>query len=691
MNNDIHLSENSQALLTTASTAPSLVTSTRIPRLTFGAALRTAPSRHWGWLPLLCLVSAVGLLLVAAADTLSRSGAGQDELLFWTGLLMVIVPIAARLASLEPSRRERIGLVVLVGMGFYLVKVMHSPYQFTFADEMVHVSNVNNILQTGALFGHNSILPVTALYPGLETITAALASLSGLSVFGAGLVIAGVGRLILVLALYFFYEEVSGSARLAGIAALLYAATANYIFWSVEFSYETIALPLAVLVLFIAARRAAAYKSAHHLALTLIAVLGILTVVITHHLTSYFLAAFFIVWMVLLLLLRLGAWARASLKTVSAASRHWKMLTVVDRMTRLGPQPVLAQPDSERYRAMRTFSEPAVLAIIATGACLVWLIGIASITVGYLSPVLGGAVNSIVGTIAGEASTRQLFQSTTGYVSPLWERLIGIGSVLLLLLALPFGLREIRRRFRGHPIVLMLLAAALAYFGVLCLRFIPAAWETGNRASEFLFIGLSFVVACAVIEVWNFQRAPWLGRVIVLGSVAIIFMGGVISGWPPLLRLSRTLQVTVGNTTIEPQGLAAAEWMNAALGQNHSVATDESNARLLLAYGGQLPLTGRYPDIKDLLGTPDIPAWEVQLIQDWEIQYIAFDRRRISWDNMAGYYFDDTGSASPAATSLFDPGIYGKFDQTTNINRIFDSGNIVIYDVKALNHVASAK
>ena len=200
MNNNIQLSENSQKLFNAASTAPSLVTSARIPRLTVGAALRTAQTGRWGWLPLLSLVSAVGLLLVAAADTLSRSGVGQYELLFWIGLLMVIVPIAARLISLEPSRRERIGLVVLVGLGFYLVKVMHSPYQFTFADELVHAYNADKILQTGTLFGRNSILSVSSLYPGLETITAALASLSGLSVFGAGLVIVGVARLILMLA-----------------------------------------------------------------------------------------------------------------------------------------------------------------------------------------------------------------------------------------------------------------------------------------------------------------------------------------------------------------------------------------------------------------------------------------------------------------------------------------------------------
>lgn len=690
MDSEIPLSSSSRKLLP-ISAASSAVPVSQLLR-PMDVSIQAARAQGWGRLPTLSLIGAVGLLLVATADTLSRSGAGQYEALFWVGLLALVVPILTRLASNEPSRQERIGLVVLVGLGLYLVKVMHSPFEFTFADELVHLYNGNSILQTGTLFNHNPILSVTPLYPGLETVTAALASLSGLSVFGAGLIIIGLGRLILVLALYLFYEEVSGSSRVSGIATLLYAASANYVFFSVEFSYESMALPLAVLVLFVAVRRAAAHKGAHHRALTLIAVLGIITIVITHHLTSYFLAAFFIVWSILLLFLRLrGMMKKATAASVDGGLGRRSLLTFVDRITKLSPQPASTHRDSEHPKGLRALSEPGVLAIFGTIACLVWLVGVASLTVGYLSPVLGGAVSSIIQTIAGEASTRQLFQSTTGYVAPLLERLTGFSSVLLMLVGLPFGLRRIWRQFRGHPIAVVLAAAALAYFAMLGLRLVPAAWETGNRASEFLFIGLSFVLAFTVVEFWNFRRVAWLGRVIALSSVAIIFMGGVIAGWPPLLRLSRPVQVTVDDVVIEPQGFAAAQWMRAALGPNNLVATDDSNARLMLAYGEQLPLTGRYPDIDDLLRTPDIPAWEVQLMQDQQIQYVAFDRRLISWDNMAGYYFDETGGGSLADTALFDPEVYGKFDKPTNVNRIFDSGNIVIYDVRAVSDVPSAK
>ena len=240
MDNDLQLPKNYHKPLTAPAPSSAEGIGSQVWR-----AMDTARVYSWGWLPALSLTGAIGLLLVAVADTLSRSAAGQYELLFWAGLLLMIVPIAARLASSEPARRERIGLIILLGLGLYLAKVLHSPYGFTFSDELVHSYNGTRILETGRLFNANSILPVTPLYPGLETITAALASLSGLSIFGAGLVVVGIARLIAMLALFLFYEEVSGSSRLAGIAALLYATNANFLFWSAQFSYESLALPLA--------------------------------------------------------------------------------------------------------------------------------------------------------------------------------------------------------------------------------------------------------------------------------------------------------------------------------------------------------------------------------------------------------------------------------------------------------------
>ena len=147
MDNDLQLPKNYHRPLTAP--APSSAQGTTAKSL---RAVDTSRVYGWGWLPALSLTSALGLLLVAVADTLSRSAAGQDELLFWAGLLLMIVPIAARLATGEPARRERIGLIILLGLGLYLAKVLHSPYGFTFSDELVHSYNVTRILETGALF-----------------------------------------------------------------------------------------------------------------------------------------------------------------------------------------------------------------------------------------------------------------------------------------------------------------------------------------------------------------------------------------------------------------------------------------------------------------------------------------------------------------------------------------------------------
>jgi hypothetical protein len=661
MDNDIRLPKKYRTPQTASSPSSAEGTAAKSLR-----AIDTVQVNSWGWLPALSLTSAIGLLLVAVADTLSRSAAGQYELLFWAGLLLMIVPIAARLASSEPVHRERIGLVILLGLGFYLVKVLHSPYGFTFSDELVHSYNGTRILETGRLFNTNSILAVTPLYPGLETVTAALASLSGLSIFGAGLVVVSIARLIAMLALFLFYEEVSGSSRLAGIAALLYATNANFLFWSAQFSYESLALPLALLVLFVAVRRAATPAGVHHRSLTLLALLGITAVVITHHLTAYFLVVFFGMWTIGVLLLRFKAMRKTSSPATSGSS-------------------------NQHEAGVKAISEPAGLFLFSTIATLIWLVGVASSTIGYLSPVLGRAATSVFQIMGGDASTRELFQSAGGYVAPVWERLVGIGSIVVMLLAMPFGLRKIWQNFRSNMIALMLTGAALAYFAVLGLRLSPAAWETGNRASEFLFIGLAFVLGFAVQELWDRQRAPRLSRAIVLGGIALIFVGGIIAGWSPTLRLSQPLRVNVENVVIEPQGFAAARWLRTTLGPGNQVATDESNARLMLAYGEQLPLAGRYPDIKDVLGTSDFPDWQVGLLGDWSIQYIAVDRRLISSNNMTGYYFDQTSTNTLPGTDLLDPEVFGKFDKPTAISRLFDSGNIVIYDVGAISHATTIK
>src|SRR5512145_1550997 len=156
---------------------------------------RSVSSTHlWGWLPALALMGAGGLLLVSIANSLARSGREGVEWLFWVGLLMLVLPVLLRLTSAQPTRRERVGLLILLGLGLYLAKFMHSPYSFTFSDEFIHLYNSEMTSRTEELFNPNPILAVTALYPGLASVTTALAALSGLPFFEAGLVVIGFAR-----------------------------------------------------------------------------------------------------------------------------------------------------------------------------------------------------------------------------------------------------------------------------------------------------------------------------------------------------------------------------------------------------------------------------------------------------------------------------------------------------------------
>ena len=138
-------------------------------------AVAPAESASWGWFPVLSLVSAGGLLLVSLADALSRAGLPFSDLYFWVGLLVIVVPLALRLTFDTATRRERIGLIVLLGTALYIVKVMHSPFIFAYSDEYLHLYNAEQILNSGTWFHPNPILEVSPLYPGLASAASLLA------------------------------------------------------------------------------------------------------------------------------------------------------------------------------------------------------------------------------------------------------------------------------------------------------------------------------------------------------------------------------------------------------------------------------------------------------------------------------------------------------------------------------------
>ena len=228
----------------------------------------------------------MGLLSVAASYAGSRAETWWAPWAFWLGLLIIFTPIGVRVILIqESSRRERLGLLLMLGLLLYLVKYLQYPLAFANYDEFSHFRIALDILESGHLFHPSPVLPVGSFYPGLKIVTTTISHLTGLSIFAAGTIVIGVAKMLIILSLYLLYEHVSGSARAGGIATLIYMANPHFVLFSSEFSYESLAFPLAIWVLFVTAR-IVDQRENHRVAFTVIAELGLWAVITTHHLTS---------------------------------------------------------------------------------------------------------------------------------------------------------------------------------------------------------------------------------------------------------------------------------------------------------------------------------------------------------------------------------------------------------------------
>jgi hypothetical protein len=583
----------------------------------------------------LTLVQALGLMLVAIADTAARNGLHWAELLFWIGLVVIFGPAAARLAAGEPRRQERIALVIALVVALYIVKVLRSPLLFVDHDEFFHVRTTIDILRTGHLFHENPLLPVSSLYPGMEVATDALVKLSGLTIFQAGLIVIGVARLVVVLALFLFVEQIVRSPRIAGIACLVYMGEPNFLFFNGLFKYESLALAYAMLVLFALVRRDAAHD-AGRIGFTVAAVLGLAATVITHHITAYVLTVFLALWLV-------AAW-----------------LVGRGRPHRWGPGWIL---------------------LLAAALNVVWLSDIARPTVEYLSGPINNAILGVVHLISheqqGGGGARQLFTSNTGQVSPLWERVTTLTGVALIMLGLPFGLFQVWRRHRRTAVAVVLAVAALGYPAALGLRFVGAAWEVGNRTSEFIFVALGFVLALAAVELWLARHSSWTWSLGLGICASIIFVSGVIAGWPPGWRLPGPYAALQAPLSVEPQGLTMSAWMSQHVGANQKVATDDFNDLLLEGYGDQwvsITLNGGI-DANWILYAPFFGPDQLELLRQGGVRYLVVDRRiALAPDSNRDYY--------PGVSIA---GALAKYRRVKTISRIYDSGDIAIYDVRSLS------
>jgi hypothetical protein len=617
-----------------------------------GSPADTSAARSRLPVSVVALSAATGVLAVAAADTAGRlghAGASWADRMYWLGQLLILTPVAARLLSRRALiASETVTLVVVLTVAEYLVKVCYSPAAFTYADELMHWRTATDILQTGKLFTANNLLPISPYYPGLEEVTSALASITGLSVFTSGLIVAGTAHLLFVCVLFVLFRYVSGSHRIAGVALLLYSSESLFQSFDSMFVYQTLALPFLGLTV-LGVYRLAAPQAAGRLGWFTLAALSAFATVVTHHVASYLLVA-------TLEVITLGALLARDRKLVAWAS---------------------------------------ILALVSAAAFAAWIVFVAPSTVGYLQPVMEGALQGFRAILAGGHPGAPPPASAAN--GPLENQALSAAAVLIMSVLVPVGWWQVWRRYRHQPWMVALAIGAMSWYVIVAVRlFVANGSELAGRASTFVFLPAGFIAALAVIRLtdnslrWPVIRANLRRRAPVVVAVAVVaalvlVLNGMVNGWPPYWeRLPGPYQVAGAERSVGPEQVASADWALALLGPGNRFATDEGDLPVLGSYGDQ----NTVGDDGYLYTSSAFTPAAAQQVQAQSLGYVLVDRRLSEMLPASGQYFpvDPNVGKYTRPLSLAD---LTKFNHVPGIARIYDSGNIVIYDLKGSAYYGS--
>jgi hypothetical protein len=604
----------------------------------------------------------MALPFIAAAQDAGHYKKDWANSVYWTGLLVLILPIMSRLASPMVARSERVYLLMLLAVSSFLVKLLYAPTRFAHFDEFLHWLTATDIMGLHRLFSPNSLLPVSPAYPGLEILTTAVANLSGLSIFGASVVVLLVIRPLFISALFLFYERICGCSRMAAIACLAYMGNSGYMFFESQYAYESLAIVLLGLALF--SDSIARDNARQTYASTAIVLALVVALCATHHVTSY------------------------------VALIVFALLAVLESLR--------SRDKSARTRAV-------LLAAFVLISIVVWAAISGKSITSYLGPPLQHAIDGFLRMIKGTPSPagsapRKAFEAADGFKTPMALQVIGIVSLLIVALGLATGflrslalaasgfgrtgwaalLDFLRGRVSNTRLGLLTLLTLCWPLSVV-LRLSAGGWEIGNRMGPFVFLGVGIVIAAGIIHFWD----RVFGRVspFVIGwSMAILFLGGVITGWG-FSAAGTPYRVSADAASVEPMGIEAASWSQQWLGRGNKFATDRPNQILLATYGKQVvssSLDGE-GDYSYIFVGEGLSENELAIIRSNEIHYLLVDLRLTQALPAFGSYFG-SGEDDEIHEHPPDPRAFLKFSDMPHVSRVYDNGWIDIFDISGLGN-----
>jgi hypothetical protein len=588
--------------------------------------------------PLIVLLSSVGTLAVAVAYAAGREGWPDLSALYWPGQLLVYVPIALRAFSSRLTRpAEGFALLLLLFVQQTLLFRLYSPLSIKFPDELQHWRGTVNVIQSGTLSRANYSLPVAVHYPGLEALGSAVSASTGLSVTATAFIVAALLRLLMICALYILCLRIRADWRAATLACIIYAASPHYLFFDAMYIYQSLALPFLLLVVWALRLLRLPGRTAGRWAVLLIAI-GVVTV--SHHVVSFVMVAL------------LGSLAVAGL--------------------------CRPRPDREL--------RPVAAWLVATAAVLAWVLLVARDVAGYLTPALAQLGDGATGLLHGQLGATAA--GAAPLAEPLDETLATIGALGILAFLVVRGSRSLWPERHAEPWVLPVIGGALLIFVDGALRLVASnGAELSGRASTFIYIPVALVAAIALRDIRRRGQGhhdssrrglALLGSAAPVVVAAVILIGGVADGWPPIWdRLPGPYLAAGFERSVDPQGVAAAEWALSALGPGHRWAQDNTAYSLLATIGDQNTVRA----VGVLFDGQGADAAARSLVKHEDIQFLAIDLRDSTQLPASGAYFPVDPNADRYRSPLPRAHLEAP-DHVAGVSLIYDSGAIRLYDLR---------
>ncbi|UIL29046.1 hypothetical protein LZK75_06770 [Rhizobium leguminosarum] len=292
--------------------------------------------------------------------------------------------------------------------------------------------------------------------------------------------------------------------------------------------------------------------------------------------------------------------------------------------------------------------------------------------------------------------------SDTGALAPAWQRYLTMAGVALICLGLLTGfLRSLvfngqhpnasilwpptRWRLWRSSLLEILVLVTLAYPVSIIFRLTRSGWEIGNRIGSLSFLGVAIVVAVAVAAFWHGTSRGWLRATSLAAAATTVLIAGVISSEGPRILVPAGYEVSADSSSIEPMGISAAKWTREWLGGEQHFATDRINRLLLSTYGRQKVSTTLESgqDTGMAITAADLGPMERKLLIDSGVGFVMVDLRMTTGLPGVGVYFDG-GAQDRNHTVPLQASSLLKFNSEPDVDRTFDNGFMVIFDVGRL-------